>query len=243
MVYYKETMNKTAAIIVAGGNGKRMGMDIKKQYILLDGREILAHTLDVFDKCTAIDEIVIVVAEDEISKVSKDIVNKYGYNKKIKILGGGKERQDSVYEGLKAVSDEVRYVAIHDGARPFIETNLIEEAIKVVRDKKAVVLGVPVKDTIKEAEQEEGVNKITNTPDRSRLWAIQTPQVFERELILNAYEYINKENMLVTDDSMVAEAYGESVYIIKGDYNNIKITTKEDLIIGEAILNIKKNYK
>ena len=236
-------MSKTAAIILAGGSGKRMGMSVKKQYILLDGREVLAHTLDVFERCNSINEIIIVVSSDEIEKVNREIIDNYKYSKNIKVVAGGEKRQDSVYEGLKVISNEIEYVAIHDGARPFIEANLIEKTIDMVKEKEAVVLGVPVKDTIKEVETNEGINIVSNTPDRSKLWAIQTPQVFKKQLILSAYEYIKKENMVVTDDSMVAEAYGIKVYIVQGDYKNIKITTKEDLVMGQAIINMKKTYK
>ena len=236
-------MDKIAAVILAGGSGKRMGGDIKKQYILLKGKEILAYTIEVFEKCEVIDEIVVVTSKDEMNKVQSDIINKYNYNKKIKLAIGGEERQDSVYEGLKSLSSDINYVAIHDGARPFVGIQSIVDVIELAKEKKAAVLAVPVKDTIKEVQISKETKKVLNTPDRSKLWAIQTPQVFEKELILKAYEYLKKENIVVTDDSMVVEAYGEAVYIVEGSYNNIKITTKEDLAIGEAIMNIIKSYK
>lgn len=229
-------MDKVTAIIVAGGSGKRMGMAIKKQYILLNNKEVLAHTLEVFNKSTLIDTIILVVSEEEIEKVRVEIVEKYALHKVKKIVAGGAERQDSVYNGLMATSEDTKYVMIHDGARPFIKEAILKKALEVTLEKEATVVAVPVKDTIKVVDCKE--SKVIDTPDRSTLWSIQTPQTFTKELLLKAYEYAKRESLVVTDDSMLVEAYGKSVYIVEGDYTNIKITTPEDLIIGEALLKV-----
>ena len=229
-------MDKVTAIIVAGGSGKRMGMAIKKQYILLNKKEVLTHTLEVFNKSDLIDTIILVVSEEEIEKVKIEIVEKYALHKVKKIVAGGAERQDSVYNGLMATSEDTKYVMIHDGARPFIKEAVLKKALEVTLEKEATVVAVPVKDTIKIVDNKE--NKVIDTPDRSTLWSIQTPQTFTKELLLKAYEYAKRESLIVTDDSMLVEAYGKSVYIVEGDYTNIKITTPEDLIIGEALLKV-----
>ena len=229
-------MDKVTAIIVAGGSGKRMGMAIKKQYILLNKKEVLTHTLEVFNKSDLIDTIILVVSEEEIEKVKIEIVEKYALHKVKKIVAGGAERQDSVYNGLMATSEDTKYVMIHDGARPFIKEAVLKKALEVTLEKEATVVAVPVKDTIKIVDNKE--NKVIDTPDRSTLWSIQTPQTFTKKLLLKAYEYAKRESLVVTDDSMLVEAYGKSVYIVEGDYTNIKITTPEDLIIGEALLKV-----
>lgn len=229
-------MNKVAAIIVAGGSGKRMGMNIKKQFIELDGKATLAHTIEVFNKCKIIDEIIVVVGKADKEKVRTEIVSRYDYRKVIQIVEGGKERQDSVYNGLMSVSDEVQYVMIHDGARPFISEEILEKAFIMTKERHATVVAVPVKDTIKVVNE---ALEVEGTPNRSTLWSIQTPQSFKKELLMEAYAYAKEEGLTVTDDSMLVEAYGKKVYIVEGDYNNIKITTPEDLVLGQAILRSK----
>lgn len=227
-------MRKVSAIIVAGGSGKRMGMSIKKQYILLNEKEVLAHTIEKFNECACIDEIIVVVSKEEIESTRKNIIEKYGYQKVTQVVAGGKERQDSVYNGLMNTDDETKYVMIHDGARPFIKEETINKALETVMEKKACVVAVPVKDTIKVVDNASKV--IEHTPSRETLWSVQTPQCFDKQMLMSAYQFANEANLTVTDDSMLVEAYGKKVYIVEGDYTNIKITTKEDLIIGKAIL-------
>lgn len=231
-------MEKVAAIIVAGGSGKRMGMAIKKQYILLEEKEVLAHTIEAFNNCTFIDEIIVVVGEEEIEATRENIIRKYGYTKVKKVVAGGKERQDSVYNGLINTDDQSKYVMIHDGARPFITKETISKALEVVKQNKACVVAVPVKDTIKVVNNTS--KEIEHTPKRETLWSVQTPQCFEKDMLLSAYEFAHENNLAVTDDSMLVEAYGKKVYIVEGDYTNIKITTKDDLILGKAILEASK---
>lgn len=227
-------MKNVSVIIVAGGSGKRMGMSIKKQYILLDEKEVLAHTIEAFNNCTFIDEIIVVVGEEEIEYTQENIIKKYGYTKVKQVVAGGKERQDSVYNGLINTDSHSKYVMIHDGARPFIGKDTISRALEVVKQNKACVVAVPVKDTIKVVNNESKV--IEHTPKRETLWSVQTPQCFEKEMLLAAYAFAHQTNLAVTDDSMLVEAYGKKVYIVEGEYTNIKITTKDDLILGKAIL-------
>lgn len=223
---------KTVAIIVAGGKGKRMGRP--KQFIKINGKPILAWTIAAFQKAKSVDGIILVVAKEYISQAKR-----FRFSKLLKVVPAGKERTDSVQNGLKALPDDADIVAIHDGARPAITVSIIEASIKAAKRYGAVVVGVPVKDTIKQMSNiqcpmsNEGV--IIKTIDRSCLWAAQTPQVFKKGLILKAYKKgYNKSE--VTDDSMLVERLGIPVKMIMGSYDNIKVTTPEDLLVAEAIL-------
>lgn len=224
-----------SVIIVAAGSGKRMNMDINKQFIKLNKKEIIAHTIDVFYKNENVDEIIVCIKKEEEELFKDKIINKYSF-KNIKIAYGGKERQDSIYNGLKCLDDKCDIVLIHDGARPFVDDRIINESIKVAREKKAVVVGTPVKDTIKVVC--DGI--INDTPNRVNLWAAQTPQVFEYKLITKAYEEAYESNYYGTDDSMLVENIGQEVTMIMGSYDNIKITSPEDISIGEQILSLRK---
>lgn len=229
---------KTGAIIVAAGKGKRMGEGYNKQYILLAGKPIVAHTIEVFENVGPIDEIVLVVGKGEIDLAKKDIIHKYNFKKVVKIIEGGTERQDSVYDGLKATDANCNIVLVHDGARPFVTGSIIEKSIKVARDAGACVVAVRVKDTIKVANKNMEVDY---TPDRDTLWAVQTPQAFEYKLLLKAYKKLRADNIKVTDDAMLVEKLGHTVKIIEGSYENIKITTPEDLILGAGIFKKREN--
>ena len=224
-----------SVIIVAAGSGKRMNMDINKQFIKLNKKEIIAHTIDVFYKNENVDEIIVCIKKEEEELFKDKIINKYSF-KNIKIAYGGKERQDSIYNGLKCLDDKCDIVLIHDGARPFVDDRIINESIKVAREKKAVVVGTPVKDTIKVVC--DGI--INDTPNRVNLWSAQTPQVFEYKLITKAYEKAYENNYYGTDDSMLVENIGQEVTMIMGSYDNIKITSPEDISIGEQILSLRK---
>lgn len=220
---------KVCALIMAAGSGKRMGGSVKKQYLKLNGKEIIRLTAEVFDGCPEVDEIAVVTGSDEVDFV-RDILN--GLKKVVAVTEGGSERQYSVYNGLKTLTD-CDIVLIHDGVRPFVDNRDIAACIAEAKNSGACVLGVPVKDTIKICD-ENGV--IISTPKRTLLWAAQTPQCFRFELILKAYENAVKEGFLGTDDASLAERMGVEVKMVTGSYNNIKITTPEDLIIGEKIL-------
>lgn len=223
---------KSIVIIPAAGMGSRMQCNINKQYILLNDKPILVHTLEKFENCELIDAIILVVKGDEIEYCKENIVNRYGFRKVLKIVDGGKERQDSVYNGINAI-EECDVVLVHDGARPFIKDEIIEDSINGAIKYDACVVGVPLKDTVKVVDND---NNIINTPDRRFLWAVQTPQSFKYEIIKKAYDIAYENNISGTDDSMLVENLGIKVKMIMGDYNNIKITTKEDLNFAEAIL-------
>lgn len=222
---------KVSAIILAGGKGKRMKANISKQFIMLKDKPILYYTLYRFIKNPNVDNIVLVLPKDEIEYCKKNIIEKY--NLKIDfIVEGGAERQDSVYNGLKALED-TDIVLIHDGARPFVSNKIIEEGIQKAIEFGGAAPGVMPKDTIK-IKDSNSFSK--ETLDRSTLVAIQTPQVFKFSEIIKCHKKIKKDNITVTDDTMVYEMYGNKVYLYDGDYENIKITTPEDLLLGEKIL-------
>ena len=220
-------------VIVAAGSGSRMKRDINKQFIKLDGKEIIAYTIEKFYKSEDIDDIVIVIKENEEKYFIENIINKYGFDN-IKIAYGGKERQDSVYNGIKKLNRNCEIVLIHDGARPFVNEDIIKNSIEEAKENNAVVVGVPVKDTIKVVDSD---GNIVDTPNRSLLWSVQTPQSFKYEIITKAYEYAYSNDYYGTDDAMLVEHIGYNVKMIEGSYDNIKITTEEDLHFGIQILN------
>jgi 2-C-methyl-D-erythritol 4-phosphate cytidylyltransferase len=229
---------KTVAIIAAGGQGKRIKGNLPKQFLMLKDKPILAHTVDKLERCELIDEIILVVPEDYLEYCSQKVVDKYDFKKVRKVVCGGEERQDSVYSGLKACSNNTSIVVIHDGVRPLISTEKVSESVKMCRDKQsagsvgAVVLAVPLKETVKRVEQ----GSIITTLDREKLWLTQTPQTFEYKLILDAHENAKESDFVGTDDSTLVERLGHKVTILEGDYKNIKITTKEDLQVAEKFL-------
>lgn len=224
-------------IILAAGKGSRMKAECNKQYLILKDRPILAHTIDVFQRSLLIDEIVLVVGEFEHELCKNKIIDKYNYTKVKTLVSGGKERQFSVLNGLCAVNKNTDVVLIHDGARPLITKDIIERCIDEAKEFGAVSVGVPIKDTIKIMEE----NKIVKyTPKRENVWITQTPQAFQLEIIKSAHEFARKENVLGTDDAMLVEHMGGKVKMVQGDYENIKITTPEDLITAEAILENKR---
>lgn len=222
---YKE--NKIGVIIVAAGQGKRMASNVSKQFIEVDKKPILAYTVEKFQDHDWIDEIILVVGSEETEFAKTHIKDYYNFTKINKIISGGHERQDSVFKGIKALSEDVDYVLIHDGVRPFVEEDSISDIIEEVCIYKACILGVKVKDTIKMADNEGFVSQ---TPNRDLVFAAQTPQAFDKDLIYKAYLEGMKNNAFVTDDAMMVEKYSEArIKITKGSYGNIKITTIEDM--------------
>lgn len=228
---YKEDF--ISVVIVAAGLGRRMKSKINKQYLLLDEKPILAHTIEKFEANEHIDEIILVTKDDEKEYCRENVVDKYNFKKVKTITSGGAQRQDSVYKGLKLCDEETRVVLIHDGVRPFIKTEEIDEIIKETLKSHACVTGVKVKDTIKVVDTD---NNIIDTPSRENLWAVHTPQSFSYGLILDAHEKCKNEGWTVTDDSMLVEKLGIKVKMIEGSYDNIKITSPEDLYIAQSIL-------
>ena len=237
---------KTAAIVLSAGRGTRMQSDIPKQYMPLIDKPVLYYSLKAFQD-SSVSSIILVTGKEDVEFCQKEIVEKYNITKVSAIVTGGKERYHSVYEGLKQLKDH-DYVLIHDGARPCVNVDIIERSIQSVIEEEACVVGMPVKDTIKIANEN---GYAVATPDRSTLWMIQTPQSFSYSLIYNAYTELmgriksEPENVpSITDDAMVVEyIYGKKVKLILGSYTNIKITTPEDIRVAEGFLkNLEKLY-
>lgn len=225
-------MSRNCAIILAAGMGKRMGGSINKQFLNIKGYPILYYTLNAFSQSNCIDEIIVVAAEAEVDYCKKKIVEKYRFLKVKSVVSGGKERQHSVLNGLKAVSN-CEIVIIHDGARPFVNETIIRNAIIYANLYGATACGVQPKDTIK-IKDSSGFS--IKTPKREMLFCVQTPQAFRYNLIFDCHKKINHEGIKVTDDTMVVEQYGNKVYLYEGSYDNIKVTTPEDLDIATQIL-------
>ena len=246
-----------SAIVLAGGSGSRMKSDKAKQFIEIDGKPLIYYALKVFE-ASIVDEIILVTRQQDINTMREEVVKKYSFNKVRKIVAGGKERYDSVENGLRACDKRNSIIMIHDGARPFVTNAMILSSISEVRRCKACTVGVPVKDTIKVVD-EEGYG--VETPDRSTLYQIQTPQTFDRKILVEAYSRMRADisdssrrtdtttsgkrddngragKVVITDDTMLVEKYLDiKSKVVEGSYNNIKVTTPEDILIAKAILN------
>ncbi|MGQ9608512.1 MAG: 2-C-methyl-D-erythritol 4-phosphate cytidylyltransferase [bacterium] len=226
---------KVSTIIPSAGYGERMG-GVKKPYILLDGKPILSHTLKVFQKCPLIDDISIVVAAGDEQKCLDEVLS-YGNEKVSQVIAGGSTRQESVFNALKSLSPDTDLVIIHDCVRPFITNEIISASLDSAVRWGAAIVAVPVKDTIKESDDNLFVS---NTLNRQRLWSIQTPQVFKYEIIFHAHLLARERNIQATDDASLVEMLGNcKVRLVMGNYENIKITTPFDLIVASAILKTK----
>lgn len=221
-----------SAIIVAAGGSVRMGIADSKQFIPLLGRPAIEYTLKAFEKCHLIKEIVVVCREQDKERI-KAIADENGFAKVKSLVEGGASRAESVRNGIKAASGRAKYFAIHDGARPLITVEEIERVVEAAFETGAATLGVPVKDTIKIVD---GYNKIESTPLRSQLRAVHTPQVFERELYQFALENAGDNMINFTDDCSLIEHMGGEVEVVKGNEENIKLTTPIDVVIAESIL-------
>ena len=236
---------RIGAVILAAGQGKRMHTAVAKQFLELNGRPLITYALSAFQESMA-EDLVLVTGAEQLDYCRKEIVEAFGFTKVKAVVAGGKERYHSVYEGLKALAQlgPMDYVLIHDGARPMVNGEIIRRSIEGARKYGACVAGMPVKDTIKLADA-EGFG--AGTPDRSRLWQIQTPQTFSFPLIFEAYSRILSRpegQERITDDAMVLEAESDCrVKLIEGDYRNIKVTTPEDILIAEALLKGEKGRK
>ncbi|WP_114638881.1 2-C-methyl-D-erythritol 4-phosphate cytidylyltransferase [Desulfofalx alkaliphila] len=233
-------MAKVYAVIAAAGTGSRMGTKTKKQYLELNKLPILVHTLNLFEHCSLIDGITLVVGREEISWCQEEIVAKFNYSKVLSVVPGGDHRQQSVYRGLMAVpARDEDLVVIHDGARPLLTEDLLTNAVLKAREVNAVVIAVPVKDTIKWAD---GRGRVTQTPPRDSLWAAQTPQIFNCKLLKEAHKRALAKGFVGTDDASLVEDLGHAVHLVPGSYENIKITTPEDLLLAEEIIKRRKAF-
>ena len=222
--------NKYCAVIVAGGSGTRMKTDVPKQFLMLGAKTVLARSIEAFETSPFVDSIVVVASENYINDVKNAIKS---FKKVTDIVPGGDTRQKSVYNGLAAVPEDCNCVLIHDGARPLVDSGIIKRCVLSLENGKNCAPGVKIKDTLKIADS---FSKITKTPDREQMYSIQTPQCFFTADILNAHNNAVSDAQ-ITDDCMLMEAMGFDVYIVDGSYENIKITTPEDLNLAEFILN------
>ncbi len=225
------TEKKVIVIIAAAGSGNRMGSGIPKQYRMLKDKPVLVRTLQAFSSHPQIDQIYLVVPESHVT-YCRNLIDSYAIEKVEKIIEGGKERQDSVFFALKQMDEDIGYVLVHDGARPLVSEGLISSVVEQTKLYGATAAAVPVKDTIKYVEE----GTFTHTPKREQLYAVQTPQGFEKKLLKSAYEEAYREKICGTDDAVLVEKMGKKVYLVEGEYNNIKITTGEDMMIAEAML-------
>lgn len=225
-------MSKITAMVLAAGSGSRMNSQVKKQFIEIKGKPIVWYSLFAFQN-SVVDEIILVTGKEDITYCKKEIIDAYGFNKVKSVVAGGKERYESVYNGLAEINGDI--VLIHDGARPLINEDIINRCIEGTSQYGAVVAGMPVKDTVKIVGTD---HIIEETPERSKVWITQTPQAFKSEIIKNAYEKMgNNSTIQVTDDAMVVEKFGgEKVRFVEGDYTNIKVTTPEDIGLVETLL-------
>ena len=231
---------RTAAVVLAAGSGKRMNAGVKKQYMEIAGKPVLYYSLKAFEE-SFIDEVVLVVSQDEVEQVEESYVNQYGFHKVSRIVAGGKERYHSVAGGLRAVHPDCDFVFIHDSARPMLTQEILQNVYREVQKEGACVVGVASKDTVKIADEQ---GYVSVTPNRSLVWNVQTPQVFSYPLVHRAYEeLLQKEQELlkagvqITDDAMVVEQLAHhKVKLVEGSYENIKITTPEDVQIAERYL-------
>lgn len=224
---------KCSAIVLAAGVGRRMKSDTPKQFMLLEGKPLLYYSLKTFQE-SFIEDIILVTGSNEIEFCKHEIIEKYGFHKVKAVVPGGKERYHSVYEGLKATGD-CEYVYIHDGARPFVDNEMLKKAYEAVEQVGACVVGVKAKDTVKIADKD---GMVAQTPNRDKVWQVQTPQVFRYKAIKEAHEVVMKKNdIAITDDAMVYErAFGKPIKLVEGNYENIKITTPEDMEVAKAFL-------
>jgi 2-C-methyl-D-erythritol 4-phosphate cytidylyltransferase len=231
---------KADAVIVSAGKGHRFMEGRKKQFYSLAEKPILAHTLDKFETSPLIRSILLVVAQEDMDYCLKEIIEKYRYKKISQIIPGGKRRQESVKNGIDALAKDVEIVVIHDGVRPFVTIEMVEESIRSAIRFGAIVFAMPVKETIKIAQPDGTVLK---TLDRESLWQVQTPQTFQVNLIKEAHHKAKEDGFIGTDDASLVERLGVKVHILPGSYTNIKITTPEDLILANLFLKMKNFSK
>ncbi len=225
--------NNLRVVIAAAGQGNRMGSKTNKQFMLLNSHPVLAYSLDFFERQDLVDEIVVVTSEKELDYCRCEIVDKFHYKKVSAVLAGGKERQDSVWVGLQYLSQDTDFVAVHDGARPLLSSDVLHRLLQEAEEWGAAIPGVASKDTMKMINKDYFIRQ---TLDRSMIFAIQTPQVFKYDELVEAYKMAYEEEFYATDDSALFEKYIGQVKLVEGDYNNIKITTPSDLLIVNSLI-------
>ncbi len=226
-------VNNLRVVIAAAGSGSRMGSKTNKQYIQLGTRPLLTYSLDTFEKMEIVKDIIIVAKEPEIEYCEKAVVKACGYKKVSRVIAGGLERQDSIWLGLNELDKDTDYVAVHDGARPFVTVELVMRILEAAVRWGAAIPAVAVRDTLKKVDKD---NFVRQTLDRAAIFAIQTPQIFRYGELYKSYEYAREQGINATDDASLYEKYIGRVKVVPGDYNNLKITTPEDLVIARTIL-------
>jgi 2-C-methyl-D-erythritol 4-phosphate cytidylyltransferase len=237
---YAENPATASAIVVAAGSGVRMRGPARKQYLELQNRPILSRTLSVFEDCDRIGKICLVIPENDFDYVRANILCHLRGEKEIVLVAGGRERQNSVYNGIRAVDDKEPFVVVHDGVRPLVSPGDIERCLDGALLTGACILGLPAKETLKRVGRVDGEFFVEGTIDRDEIWHAQTPQAFRRDLLLKAHERAKAEAWFGTDDASLVERAGARVRIVKGNPSNVKITTPEDLILAENILSKHK---
>ena len=225
--------SQVCTLIPAAGKGHRMRSSVKKPYLTLAGKPILAHTIQQFEQNSAVDAIVVIVDETDFKTCGTTVVDPYPWTKLQPLVAGGATRQESVQNGIHALSPDVDFVIVHDGVRPFVTDETIFACLEAAEVYGAAVAAVPVKDTIKVANTDQFV---LETPGRERLWAVQTPQVFRKSLLEAAHQSARQHHLIGTDDAALVEQLGVPVKLVQGSYENLKITTQVDMQIAEVLL-------
>lgn len=226
--------SKIVVLIPAAGKGERMDSAVKKPYLVLDDKPVLSHTIERFEHNSAIDDIFLIVHKSDFESCKNFVIEPYKYKKVRALIPGGETRQESVFNGLSALTDDVEYVIIHDGVRPFINDEIIAKCLAATAEWGASVAAVPVKETIKFANED---HFIVQTPNRKLLWRVQTPQVFRKTLIETAHKRAIQERNDAPDDATLVERLGSPVKLVMGSYKNVKLTTPEDMRFAETIIN------
>ncbi len=225
---------RVAALIPAAGSGRRMGGPVLKPFLQLRGREVLARTLDVFEMCQVIDEVWVVVPDEHRVVCQQTVIERYGFQKVQGVVAGGATRQASVWQGLQQVKDDVELVVVHDGVRPFVSAWLVQETLHQAALCGAAIAAVPLKDTLKRVAE---TGEVECTVPRDRLWRIQTPQAFQRHVLLAAFQHALAQGLEATDEAGLVEAHGrQRVCVVPGMENNVKVTTPDDLLMCESLL-------
>jgi 2-C-methyl-D-erythritol 4-phosphate cytidylyltransferase len=225
--------SKVCTLIPAAGKGSRMAHSLKKPYLKLAQKPILAHTIQRFEQNSAVDAIFVIVDQADFSECHATVLHPYAFTKVQKLVEGGETRQMSVYNGIRSLSADVDFVIVHDGVRPFVTDEIIFACLAAADEYGAAVAAVPVKDTIKVANAD---SFIVETPAREQLWAVQTPQVFRKSLLEEAHQTAQAHQLTATDDASLVEQLGFPVKLVKGSYANLKITTPIDLQVAEVLL-------
>ena len=226
-----------SAVVPAGGRGVRMGSDVPKQFLTLGDIPLLVHALKIFESSSIISEVVLVVPEDDCAYCRDHIVPMYGLKKISQVVGGGRRRQDSVLNGIQATNPTSDIVVVHDAVRPFVTERMIADVVKAARKHGAAIVAIPLRDTVKRVNFD---GLIEETLSREKLWAAQTPQAFQRDILLRAHEQGETDGVDATDDAFLVERMGLSVSVVQGSFHNIKVTRPEDLQMGQAILSANR---